>query len=204
MAEFPLQPRKEFGLRRSEPEIPVGDYLILDQDPETGLIPYYSPRNFNTLPRAAANFEMLRDGALPFIIAPEGVNVHPKTKELTYSLLHNLGSGMAWKDLFLGKEAVGTDLYVISHHSVRYKVLGAEVGFGGVGGILRLQEVGAMPGEWVVIKIRDIVSNLNAGVLPLLPVIMYRDSYGRSKGNLLSESRYSRNPRLRTIGRRYF
>lgn len=175
MTEFPLSRRKKWAIR-SELSIPDKKYLEFEQDPETGLVPYESPKPLVILPKAAANFELLAAGRSPFLIVPEGTVPRPQTRQLAYELLHNLDSADAWENLLIEKESTGVDVYVVSHHNQRYILKKVEVGYGGEDGILHLQPVGAPLGQWIQIPISQIIMRGPDGnpQLALLPVILYR------------------------------
>lgn len=175
MTEFPLSRRKKWTLK-SEPVIPDQTYLVFEKDPETGLVPYEYSEPLTLLPKSAANFELLMAGRSPFIIVPEGKDPSPKTRELAYTLLHNLDTADAWKDLLTEKEKIGVDVYVISHHSERYVLKSVDVGYGGLGGTLYLQPLGAPLGTRVKVPMNKVIMHDAEGNphLTLLPVVFYR------------------------------
>lgn len=170
-------------------QIPIGNYIKNDI-----LVPYESPQRMEILPEHAADFRLIIEGKLPFIIAPRGSIQKSRINAQLAVLLNNLNNIQAWNDMLIqvqsspgytGREA---KLYLIDRHNRRYLVLGsplggAELDPGRETGTLLLQPIGrrGRGGQKIRLDPEDLVDYSTDPPTPFgLPVILYK-SYGPTR-----------------------
>lgn len=158
--------------RREIIAAPVSNY-IGDEEIIPALVQPTFYRDKSLLPKGFLDFELMKRGEHPFIIAPS--NRENSTVEISDAMLDlfaNIDSADYWEELFLQSKSRSAVLYVVDLNNERYKVDDVFVYPGGDDGELRLTHLGERHQEQIRINIAR-----NVGFMfPVVVLKPYRSS----------------------------
>jgi len=184
--------------RSNTPLFPVEKYVDLNATPGEVFLPAVLPSGRHTisrygsiaLPKGAANFLLLSEGKSPFIITPQGAEWKYK-EEISaklYDLIMNLDDIGSWEDLWvkcgglqgLGCSAGSFEIYLVSRHNERYKLINVSMDYGDESGVLGVRHIG--PKGVKILRVPQDVYEYSetpdggvARVPYFLPIIVYKN-----------------------------